>query len=171
MDIEHIAELYRYNRWANARVRGAAAALSGEQLTRDVKNSFASVLDTLVHIYDAEWTWLQRWKGAEPGELPPGAPFATLAALEARWTEIEQEQAEFVGRLTGDMLGGTCSYTNRRGQPRSYPLWQPLLHAVNHSTYHRGQITTMLRQLGAKPVSTDLVVFYDQAGAHASGRT
>lgn len=171
MDIERIAELYRYNQWANARARGAAAALGAEQLTRDLKNSFPSVLDTLVHIYDAEWTWLQRWKGVAPGELPPGAPFATLAALEARWTEMELEQAQFLERLTGDMLGRTLSYTNRRGQPRSYPLWQPILRVVNHSTYHRGQITTMLRQLGAKPVSTDLVVFYDQAVAHASGRT
>jgi uncharacterized damage-inducible protein DinB len=44
--------------------------------------------------------------------------------------------------------------------PFAQPLWQCLQHVANHSTYHRGQITTMLRQLGAKPAGTDLIGFY-----------
>lgn len=171
MDQAYLQELFQYSHWANGRARAAAAALAPEDFTRDLKNSFPSVRDTLVHIYDAEWTWLERWNGRAPGALPPGAPFATLAALETRWTALEREQADFVARLTDEVLDRPLHYINRKGEPRSFPLWRQMLHVVNHSTYHRGQITTMLRQLGAKPVSTDLVVFYDQAVAHASGRT
>jgi uncharacterized damage-inducible protein DinB len=171
VDRAYFEELFQYSHWANGRARAAAAVLGPDDFTRDLKNSFPSVRDTLVHIYDAEWTWLERWNGRSPGALPPGAPFATLAALEARWTAVEGEQAEFVARLTGDALDRSLNYINRKGEPRSFPLWRQMLHVVNHSTYHRGQITTMLRQLGAKPATTDLVVFYDQTGVRPSGRT
>jgi uncharacterized damage-inducible protein DinB len=45
-------------------------------------------------------------------------------------------------------------------------LWQMLQHVVNHSTYHRGQVTTMIRQLGAAPPQAmDLIAFYRERGA------
>ena len=59
-------------------------------------------------------------------------------------------------------MGADMRYRNLRGEFYSYPLWQQLAHVVNHSTYHRGQVTTMLRQLGAAAVSTDLLLYYDE---------
>ena len=74
---------------------------------------------------------------------------------------MEHEQAEFVAGLSEESLGTVIEYVNTRGESFAYPLWQMLQHVVNHSTYHRGQITMMLRQLGATPVATDFLVFYD----------
>ena len=59
-----------------------------------------------------------------------------------------------------DDLQAILTYRNLAGQPQALPLWQVLSHVVNHATYHRGQITTMLRQLGYPAVATDLHVFY-----------
>ena len=53
-----------------------------------------------------------------------------------------------------------ASYKTLAGKPFNTPLWQIVLHVVNHGSYHRGQVTNMLRQLGVKPVNLDLVRFY-----------
>lgn len=164
MTLEHTNELFQYNRWANARVRKAGAALSPAQQLQDLGNSFRSIRDTLAHIYGAEWIWLERWLGVSPPALPAADQFPTVAALETPWIEVERRQAEFIERLDAAALERTIAYTNTKGRPFAYSLRHMLAHVVNHSTYHRGQITTMLRQLGAPPVSTDLLLFFDEIG-------
>jgi len=154
--------LYDYNRWANARVHDAVAKLTAEQYTRDLSNSFHSVRDTLTHILAAEWIWLKRWHGESPKALLDPADFPNLAALRARRTEVEREQTAFVNNLTDVLLNAPISYLNLKGETWTYPLWQMMQHLVNHSTYHRGQVTTMLRQLGAAPAATDFLLFFDE---------
>ncbi|MCI0331237.1 MAG: DinB family protein [candidate division Zixibacteria bacterium] len=161
MDLERIRALYDFNRWANGRVLEAAEKLSREQFSKDLGSSFSSVQDTLVHIMGAEWIWLERWKGVSPKALLPAAEFPTVSSIRNRWKEIEREQKDFVNDVTEESLKTVISYTNLKGVPYKYPLWQILQHLVNHSTYHRGQVTTMLRQLGAKPLATDFLVYYD----------
>lgn len=163
--IEEIRELFEYNRWANRRVLGAAARLSAEDFTRDMGNSFPSVRDTLSHILGSEWLWLSRWQGTSPSGVPEAWDLSTIEALQARWGEVERGQEEFLATLTDEALRGVISYRNLRGDPFSMPLWQLLRHMVNHSTYHRGQVTTLLRQLGAEVVGTDLVLFYRERRA------
>jgi len=160
-DISTMESLYDYNRWANAVVLDAAATLTQEQFTRDLGNSFRSVRDTLAHILGAEWIWLERWKGASPKGLLEATDFPSVEALRTRWNEVERDRTAFL-LTAANRLEETISYVNTRGRTFAYPLWQMMVHVVNHSTYHRGQITTLLRQLGSKPVSTDLLLFYDQ---------
>ena len=102
-----------------------------------------------------------RWQGTSPKAMLSPAEFPTLAALSARWGAIEGEQAEFVSTVTDELLGKEIRYTNTRGESYAYLLWQMMQHIPNHSTYHRGQVVTMLRQLGAEPPATDSLVFYD----------
>jgi uncharacterized damage-inducible protein DinB len=154
--------LYDYNRWANACVLEAAAKLTAEQFTRDLANSFRSVRDTLVHIMSVEWIWLRRWKGTSPKSFHDPSDFPNVEALLANWAEIETEQMDFVNSMSDESLGKMVAYVNTKGETWTYPLWQMLQHLVNHSTYHRGQITTMLRQLGAEPATTDFLVYFDQ---------
>ncbi|HEY0810552.1 MAG TPA: DinB family protein, partial [Longimicrobiales bacterium] len=75
---------------------------------------------------------------------------------------LETAQSSFIDNLTDIDLDRIVSYRNFKGESHANPLWQLLRHLVNHSTYHRGQVTTMLRQVGHEPVSTDLVLFYRQ---------
>ena len=161
MDVERIQELYKYNAWANGQTFEAAAKLTPEQLHKDLGSSYRSVKGTLVHIVGAEWIWLRRWLGTSPNALLDPAEFSSVEQIKNRWEDVELERKEFISNLTEKTLSETLSYTNIKGQPFSYPLWQALQHLVNHSTYHRGQVTTLLRQLGAQPKGTDLLIYYD----------
>lgn len=161
MEAKESKELFEFNRWANARILEAVTKLTPDEFTRNLGSSFPSIRDTLTHILSAEWIWLMRWKGSSPKAMFSPSEFSTLLHLKNRWTEIEKDQTEFVSELTNESLERRITYTNIKGEEWTYPLWQMLRHVVNHSTYHRGQITTLLRQLGAKPISTDLLVFYD----------
>ncbi len=167
--LNEIRELYDYNRWANGRVLRAAGGLADEDYIRDLGSSFPSVRDTLEHILAAEWIWLSRWRGVSPPRLRADWNPVMHHALRGRWLAFEMDQSEFLSRLTEDDLRDVVSYRQVSGEAFAEPLWQLMRHVVNHSTYHRGQVTTMLRQLGADPVSTDLVVFYRERAA-AEGR-
>jgi len=151
--------LFAYNRWANARTLDAAARLTPGQFTRDLGNSFASVRDTLVHIYGAEWIWLERWKGESPASGMSAEDFPDVTVIAFRWKELEAEQSAFLADLSDAELAQPLEYANLKGERFTSPLGRLMQHLINHSTYHRGQITTMLRQLGATPVGTDLVTF------------
>jgi uncharacterized damage-inducible protein DinB len=160
--MDEIFELFEYNRWANDRLLNAVEPLSTEQFTRDLKSSFLSVRDTVVHIMGAEWIWLQRWLGTSPAGAPDEWGVATLETIRERWAEIEAQRKTFLASLTPASLAAPVAYRNTKGEPFTNPLGQLLRHVVNHSTYHRGQVATMLRQLDMPPISTDLVLFYRQ---------
>lgn len=166
--IEEILELYAYNRWANHRVLEATGKLGAEQFSRDLHSSFPSVRDTLVHMLGAEWVWLERWKGTSPTGLPGRSDLSTHEAIRARWREVEHGQLEFLEQVSDEQLLQDLAYRNTAGKPFVQPLWQVLRHVVNHASYHRGQVTTMLRQLAAEPVTTDLVVFYREGAGSAA---
>jgi uncharacterized damage-inducible protein DinB len=158
--LTEIRELYEYNRWANRRVLEVTAKLSAENFSKDLRNSFPSIRQTLVHVLSAEWIWMTRWKGSSPGGIPESWNLSSHPALRTEWQNVENEQAEFVSTLTEEKLLATVAYRTTLGESYSNPLWQLMRHVVNHSTYHRGQITTMLRQLGADAIGTDLIYFY-----------
>jgi uncharacterized damage-inducible protein DinB len=165
MDLNDIRELYGYNRWANRRTLQASAKLAGEAFVRPMGNSFSSVRDTLTHILSAEWIWLERWQGRFPTDMLDPTKFPSAQTLNSRWQTVEQDYHQFLHTLTPEWLREDLAYINRAGQRFSYPLWQQLVHVVNHSSYHRGQVTTLLRQLGAEAVSTDFLMYYDEKSA------
>jgi len=163
--IKEMQGLYEYNRWANRRILEAASKLSEEEFNKDLHNSFPSIRDTLAHILAGEWIWLTRWNGASPTGTPDSWDLSTFEALRMQWQEVQKDQIAFVSSLTDDALDQVIAYRNTAGEPFSNPLWQMMRHVVNHSTYHRGQVTTMLRQLGAQAVATDLIVYYREKWA------
>lgn len=160
MSPEEIRQLYDYNSWANQRSVGAAEKLSNEQFTRPMGSSFSSVRDTLAHIYGAEWIWLERFQGRSPSALPNVNQFHDAQILRETWLELEQRLLSFVAGLTRSDLDRQMEYKTLRFGVYTNPMWQSMLHLVNHGTYHRGQVTTLLRQLGAQPVLLDLMHFY-----------
>jgi uncharacterized damage-inducible protein DinB len=165
MTPEQILELYDFNAWANQRVFEACAALTPEQFMQPIVSSFPSVRETLVHIVGGEWIWLQLWLNC-----PRSADklrsytdkFTDLASVRAGWAELEKERRAFLYALTAADLERVIEYqsimVNRRF---AYSLRKMLQHVANHSTYHRGQLTTLLRQLGAEPCSTDYLRYFD----------
>lgn len=162
---QEILELFSYDRWANERMRAAASRLTAEELGRDLGSSFPSVLATLAHILFGEWIWLERWQGRSPLALPEHWDLTTWEGLTRHWEEVTERQAAFLAALAPHDLHRVVHYTNTTGASFEAPLWQLMFHRVNHSTYHRGQVATLLRQLGAQVPGTDLVVFHRERSA------
>lgn len=160
--------LYDYNAWADRRVVEAAGALSPEQFTKPLASSFTSVRDTLAHIYSGEWVWLERFQGRSPSSFPEAKELETIEQLKSRWADLEPAMLNFVRGLTQEDLNRVMEYKTFKFGVYRNPLWQSMLHLVNHGTYHRGQVTTMLRQLGAQPILTDLMHFYRERSTAAS---
>ncbi|MGQ0815064.1 MAG: DinB family protein [Gemmatimonadota bacterium] len=160
--LDEIRELYEFNAWATSRMFQATSLLSEDELTRDLKNSFPSIRDTLVHIVGAEWVWLTRWQGSSPTAIPNMNAAMSHAEIVRWWHEINAERDQLLRSLAPESLDRIVAYKNFAGVDFAFPLWQMLRHLVNHSSYHRGQITTMLKQLGHKPVSTDLILMYQE---------
>jgi uncharacterized damage-inducible protein DinB len=165
MNVGEFADLYDFNAWADRRTLEACATLTNAQFVQDLGSSFPSVRDTLVHVMLVEWLWFERWHNRPPDKYPPATDFPTLASVRARWVEIERNLLTYVASLQSDDLGRIVHHQTMAGVPQAEPLWQMLQHLVNHGTYHRGQIATMLRQLKAKPLSTDLIAFYRERAA------
>jgi uncharacterized damage-inducible protein DinB len=168
MDAADLRVLFEYNAWANRRTLESCAALTPEQFLQDMKSSFASVRDTLAHIYGAQFVWLERWNRRVPEALPAAADFPNYESIRARLTEIDQSLIGYVSSLRNDDLSKSIDFKLLNGTPMSGALAPMLQHVANHGTYHRGQIATMLRQLGAKGVSTDLIAYHRELAAKAS---
>jgi uncharacterized damage-inducible protein DinB len=167
MDVADFGVLYDYNAWANRRMLESCAALTPEQFLQDMKSSFASVRDTLAHIYGAEFIWLERWNSRLPNALPKPADFPDLQSIRVRLTEMDRALQDFAAGLTAEKLSHHLHYRLLNGTPMSGPLGPMLQHLANHSTYHRGQIATLLRQLGTKSISTDLIAYHRELAAGA----
>jgi uncharacterized damage-inducible protein DinB len=168
MNVEEFRTLYEYNSWANHRSLDSCSVLNSDQFTRDLVSSFHSVRDTLTHILWAEWLWLERWHGRSHSSPQSTAPLPDLNSIRTRWAEIERDLTDFVASLTDEDLTRVYEYKTTAGVPQASVAWQMLQHLVNHGTYHRGQIATMLRQLGNKAQSTDMILFYRERASKAN---
>jgi uncharacterized damage-inducible protein DinB len=156
MNSADMRRLYAYTDWANERMLAAIDGLSEEQRTRTIPSSFPSILETLHHIAFAEWLWLRRWQGESPMALPGGA---SLGELRDRLRAVADERRAYLDALADDAMAGQISYRSIKGDPFTMNLGDVLVHCANHSTYHRGQLVTMLRQVGVKPPGTDYTEF------------
>jgi uncharacterized damage-inducible protein DinB len=158
---EMIRTMYRYNAWANARILDTAAGVSAAQFVAGGGASFDSLRDTLVHTMAAQWLYLERWQGRSPQAMPAGTDFADLVSVRARWNDIERATQTFVAGLTEGRLAETIEYRNFKNERWAYPLWQQMLHQVNHATQHRSEAAVMLTHFGHSPGLLDFLYFID----------
>ncbi|AET69072.1 hypothetical protein Desor_3591 [Desulfosporosinus orientis DSM 765] len=160
MNKQQIMELYGYNDWANHKLFEAMSSLEHEEFSRNLGSSFGSMRDTLVHIVGAEELWLSRWRGEQGRTLLKAEDFPDYSTLAEHWYNFQSQMRGFLESLAEEELQEIISYKNIHGNPYSLELWKQMLHVINHSSFHRGQIVTMLRQLKKQPPSCDLVYYY-----------
>ena len=164
MTLQDLQTLLDYHYWARDRLLDAVATLSPEQYQRDLGSSFKSVRETVTHVYAAEWAWFERWQGRSPTALLAPDLFPDLAALRRTWSELETRMRDYVAGLGEQGTSRVIEYKLLSGAAGASPLWQMLQHVVNHASYHRGQVTTMLRQMGAQPAKPmDMIAYYRMA--------
>jgi uncharacterized damage-inducible protein DinB len=150
-----------YSAWATRRVLQACSSLTGEQLGRDWGASHSSLLQTFRHSHDGERVWLRRLIEVDSDRLPPGpAPERSFEFLVQSWPELWEGYRQWLETASDDDL--TCEISTILPDDAVFhaPRWQIVLHVINHTTFHRGQIITMLRGFEVQPPNTDLTAYY-----------
>jgi uncharacterized damage-inducible protein DinB len=149
-----------YSSWATQRLLDVAAKLPPEELTRDFQTSDKCVLDTLVHIYAADRIWLSRAL-AEPRATFVDPEDRDLTVLQTEWPALHQHWKLWTRDFSDfDVAEKKISFEDMRGNPYTKPVWQIVLHVVNHATHHRGQVSGFLRAMGHTPPPLDLMEYY-----------
>lgn len=166
---DDLGRLLRYTVWANHRAMRVAATLSLDDFKRDLGASHGGVRGTLAHMLWTELVWLERLKGLPNPARIDESEFADIVALRDRWAAIEQHRQGWFDPLSEAAVAGPIRYKTTEGTPFETPLWQIVQHMANHATYHRGQLTSFYRALGARPVSTDLIAWDREEAAKARG--
>lgn len=167
MNAADLHTLLDYHYWARDRLLAAVETLTPEQFDRDLGSSFPSIRETLGHLFFAEWAWHERMQGRSPTG-PPVSAFDTVADLRKSWLALEENVRTYLSSL-GAEVDRVFEYKTLSGHAGASPVWQILQHVVNHGSYHRGQITTMLRQLGAKaPDPMDLIAYHRVKGRRSN---
>ena len=161
--------LFDYNYWARDRQLEACAALTEEQFRRPLRSSFPSLQATLAHMVEAEWVWSERWYRRSPTTQKTkqftSECLSTLENIRDRWRPVEDSVRWFVVGLKTERLNQDLRYTSQEGKRSTCLLWEALFHLINHQSYHRGhrgQVTTLLRQLDSAPLQIDYLVARDK---------
>jgi len=148
-----------YTTWATNRMLDAASKLTADELQRDFGTADKSVVGTLAHIFAADRVWMTRIRGEAPSTfLKPEE--RGLEFLNREWPPLLKAWEQWAAGLSDDKITATASYHDLKGNPWTTPLWQIVLHVVNHGTHHRGQVSGFIRALGHVPQPLDLMAYY-----------
>ncbi len=154
---DDLASLYEYSRWADARVIGALRELPEADYVRELGGGWPSLRATFNHLAGATHAWAERFSGRDATSLPTEAELPTLEAAVALLEAAQARLRDLVDGLSPERLAADFTWKNLQGKERTALFWAVLRHVVNHASYHRGQISSMLRRVGGKPVATDMV--------------
>lgn len=150
-----------YNIWANQRVCDFVKKnLSEEQLNNEIISSFPSIKKTLFHIWDAEMIWLFRIKGESLKGFPSNEFKGTTVEGIKLLIQNSKTLSDLIISKDDSFFYSDLKYSNLKGIQFESKASDVVQHVMNHSTYHRGQSITMLRQLGFSDLfSTDYISF------------
>ncbi len=149
-----------YNVWANQRFHDLLIEVQKEKLTQEVNSSFPSILKTIYHIWDAETIWLNRMQGISLTRFPSKALDITPKEGLDQWLLHSKTFLQFVEEQPASFFEKNAQYSTTRGVEHQQKNTEIIQHCMNHSTYHRGQITTMCRQVGIEQISsTDYIAY------------
>ena len=148
-----------YNIWATNRLLAATESLAPGGLARDFGTADKSVVGTFAHLYRSERTWLARLEEIAPGFANKTPGDEEFSFLLRHWPDLHANWHRWASTLQDFNAAKIVEYKDLKGNARAEPLWPILMHVVNHSTHHRGQISGFLRALGQTPPSLDLIAF------------
>lgn len=150
-----------YNLWANKRIAEILKNAEPELLDEPVVSSFPTLRKTVYHVWDAEYIWLRRLEG-ESISYWPSEKLTSETPIDG-FLEVSNKLLDIVKYHDDEWLNEVCEYSNLKGNKFVQPKFQVLMHVFNHSTFHRGQLVTMLRTVGVTDlVSTDFITYLRQ---------
>jgi uncharacterized damage-inducible protein DinB len=157
---ELLVQYAQYNEWAHKRLLGLICSLSHEQLHTIIPSSFDSFYKTVYHVWGAEFLWLARLNLESPLKITGDRFSGSMGDLAAALETVDRQWVHWFDNKQDAQLSQQLHYTNMAGQSYSEPYDILLHHIFNHSTYHNGQLVTMLRASGIDKIpSTDFVTW------------
>jgi uncharacterized damage-inducible protein DinB len=160
MTLQEAKLLHAFNSWATERIFRVVGTLTPGQVNRDFKSSHGSIYGTLLHLVGAEKIWLSRWVGKPDASILAASAVPTVESLKTVWEKVGFETAQWLGTMTDKRLQDSFTMTTTTGETYRHIFGQAFQHVVDHGTYHRGQIVTLLRQTGVTPPGTGMIAFY-----------
>jgi len=154
-----LAQHFEYSLWASLKVLEVAEKLSTDVVEKDRGNSFGGILGTLTHVFQADRIWWKRFTGQPYSGLAIEGEVLDLAALKREWPAVMQGFVDWIRSQEAGDLEQRLEWRNLKGEEKNEVKYKLLLHVVNHGTYHRGQVITMIKQAGGDVVSTDLLFY------------
>jgi uncharacterized damage-inducible protein DinB len=162
MNRDYLQQIANYNYWADSKIIEWLHQVNDQQWDQEITSSFSSISKTAIHIVSAEKYWVDHWMHT------PEPKFLSM--------EFKGTRNELIGiwnRSSADFSTVVESYPKEnylQAVPFKYPkgggmgqmaFWQTVVHAINHSTYHRGQLVTLLRQVGFTNLSSlDMATYF-----------
>jgi uncharacterized damage-inducible protein DinB len=149
-----------YNFWANKIISDKLLQVPQEILHKDMGSSFGSIYQTCQHMMEVESIWWQRVNLQEPVQLPEKDPGENFAVLAEKWLRLSRQWSSWLVEIPEKNIIHVFGYYNSKKEFFKQPVYEMLLHLVNHQTYHRGQVVTMLRQNKIDKIpATDFIKF------------
>ncbi|MFM9840440.1 MAG: DinB family protein [Cyclobacteriaceae bacterium] len=149
-----------YSVWANTRLAETLQPVGEEILYAEVKSSFPSIAKTLLHLWDAEVIWMKRMQGISLTSWPSQNFSGKNDDLINGVVSSSKELLNFIELKGTDFLQSKISYKNMKGDLFEDVAENILYHIVNHGSYHRGQVTTLLHELGVTKIQSMDIIFY-----------
>ncbi len=159
-DLTHLIRNHiDYNVWATNRLLDVSSTLEPDQRQHDFGTADRSVAGTLAHLLRSERAWLRRLQDDSPTIPPAPPPDNDWDSLRKAWPGLHEDWRNWAAALSDADTTALLSYKDLKGTPWNQPVWQIVLHVVNHSTHHRGQVSGFLRALGQTPPPLDFIAF------------
>jgi uncharacterized damage-inducible protein DinB len=156
---DDLSSLFAYNRWANARTLAAIRPLPETEYVRELGGGWPSVRATLVHLAGSTQAWVERFAGRDATRLPAQNEVPRFGDAEELLLRAEDGLDALLPSFGPERLVTPFRWRNLQNVERTAPLWTVVRHVVNHGTYHRGQISSMVRSLGGAPQPTDMILW------------
>lgn len=157
---EFLLRYLRYNVWANKRIAAVLDQLDETKYDETITSSFPSIRKTVFHLMDAEYIWLMRLQGQSLSKgFSDSLPAGTKPSY---YPEVSEKFLRFIEEKGEAYFAAVIDYRNLKGDAFSSTVAEIVMHCMNHSTFHRGQLVTMIRQAGwnEKLPSTDMITYF-----------
>jgi uncharacterized damage-inducible protein DinB len=152
-----VFKLVEYNIWANRLIGKQIESLSPELFDKQLGGSFGSIKATVTHLLESDWLWVNRFKGI-PLATVPTWQLDSAADIYREWKIVQEDMLSATQSLAVDKTH-KIAFITRKGIPYELPFEDLIMHVTNHGSYHRGQLTHMVRVVGGQPVGTDYFIF------------
>jgi uncharacterized damage-inducible protein DinB len=151
---QFFTHLFDYVKWADLRQLDSTRLLADDEYYKERGWSFGSIHKMLLHMLSAQSIWLDRFTGGKPIWLFDEPRLAKRDAIEPQWKQVHERGSRFFAEQTSQSLASAVA-----ADKFARPLWQLAIHLCNHSTYHRGQLNSMIQLAGGRPVETDYSIY------------